>query len=287
MQGQTVRQRLRSGQHVYGTHICSLGNPMHARINAGLPLDFVFICSEHMPIDRTEIGMMCEYYGARGISPMVRIPYPSAREAAMAVDAGAQGIVAPYVETAEEVEQLIGALRYRPIKGRFLADILAGRRQPAPKLAAYLEHFNRDLYLVIGVESVAAVDNLDTLLAYDAVDAVFLGPHDLTCSLEIPEEYENPRFVNLVCDVIRRCLARGKGVGIHADLALPRNRPFLDAGQNLHLHLADVVKMTTVMSRELAELRARHGDTWQPTPVAAVSPDAGCVSSIAGRPAKG
>ena len=216
MQGAQIREKLLSGDKVYGTHVVSLGNPVTARMITELELDFIFICTEHMPVDRTEVSMMCQYYSERGISPIVRIPYPSARHACMAIDGGAQGIVAPYVETVEQVNELVGAIKYRPVKGEFLDGILSGKRKPTGKLDEFFKRFNKELYLIIGIESVAGIDRLEELIAIDGVDGVFLGPHDITCSMEIPEEYEHPEFVQTITDVIKRCRKAGKGVGIPA-----------------------------------------------------------------------
>lgn len=262
MQGAQIREKLLRGERVYGTHIVSFGNPITSRLAAELEFDFIFICTEHMPVDRTEVSLMCQYWATRGISPIVRIPYPSARLASMFIDGGAQGVVAPYVETVDEVKELVGAVRYRPIKGEFLQGILNGRRKPAEKLKEFFKKFNKDLYLIIGVESVAAINRLEELISIDGVDGVFLGPHDITCSMEIPEEYENPEFVKIIIDVIRRCRKAGKGVGIHMDLTLPRAKPFLDAGMNFMLHLADIIKMRQIMSSDLSALRSAFGDSY-------------------------
>ena len=64
MRGEPIRERLHSGERVYGTHVCSLANPVTAKIQSSVEYDFVFICNEHMPIDRTETAMMCQFYGA-------------------------------------------------------------------------------------------------------------------------------------------------------------------------------------------------------------------------------
>jgi 4-hydroxy-2-oxoheptanedioate aldolase len=264
MRGELVREKLRNGERVYGTHIVSLGNPVDARLRAGLESDFVFICTEHMPIDRTEVSMMCQFYAAHGCSPIVRIPYPDPHGAAMAIDAGAQGILAPYVETVDEVKDLVGAVRYRPIKGEFLRDMLDGRRAPKPKLRDFFGRFNRDLYLIIGIESMAAIDRLESLIGIDGVDGVFLGPHDITCSMEIPEEYDNPAFIRTVVDVIKRCRKLGRGVGIHMDQTKAACRAFHKAGANFLLHGADVVLMRERVNRDFRALRAQAGDVFTP-----------------------
>jgi 2-keto-3-deoxy-L-rhamnonate aldolase RhmA len=262
MQGELFRQKLKGGDRVYITHVVSLGNPIGAALTTGLDLDAVFICTEHMPIDRTEVSMMCQFYALHGISPMVRIPFPCPRLAAQAIDGGAQGIVVPYVETVEEVKQLVGAVHYRPIKGEILQGFLDGTSKPNEKLQSFWKRFNRHNYLIIGIESVPAIRRLEELVTIPGVDGVFLGPHDISCSMGIPEEYDNPAFIRTVVDVITRCRRAGVGVGIQVDLSKPSSKPFLDAGMNFMFHIADVIKMRDAMNGELATLRRTYGDVY-------------------------
>lgn len=263
MRGKIVRQKLLNGERVYGTHIINYGNPFSAGFTAELEMDFIFICTEHIPIDRTEVSNMCNFYALKGISPIVRIPYPSDRWASMAIEGGAEGIVAPYVETVEEVKELVGAVRYRPIKGAFLKDILDGKREPKEKSKKFLENFNENKYLILGVESVHAINNLENLISIDGVDGVFLGPHDITVSMEIPEEYGNPEFVDTIVDVIKRCRKMGKGVGIHMDALMDNGLKYIDAGMNFVLNLADIVKMRQTLANDFSTLRSRYGDVYE------------------------
>ncbi|WP_164821471.1 HpcH/HpaI aldolase family protein [Paenibacillus koleovorans] len=263
MKGKQVKESLVRGDRIYGTHMVSLGNPLSAGWTADLELDFVFICTEHIPIDRTEVAAMCQLYASRGISPMVRIPYPDKYWANMAIEGGAEGIVAPYVETVEQVRDLVGAVKYRPIKGKFLQDLLSGARQPGDKLARYMERFNQDLYVIVGIESEEAIANLEALLSVDGVDGVFLGPHDITCSMGIPEEYDHPDFIAVIVDVVKRCRAMNKGVGIHMDLTHDRCKPFFDAGMNFMLNQADTVKMIHTLKGDFKQLRDKYGDRYQ------------------------
>lgn len=277
MQGDQIRERLLRGERVYGTHVVNFGNPITTRMASEIEYDFIFICTEHMPVDRTEVSLMCQYWALRGVSPIVRIPYPSAQLAGMFIDGGAQGIVAPYVERVDEVKELVGAVRYRPIKGEFLQNLVNGVRKPSCKLKEFFEHFNQSLYLIIGIESVAAIDRLEELISIEGVDGVFLGPHDITCSMEIPEEYENPEYIRVVKDVIRRCRQKGKGVGIHTDLTLPRVKPFLDAGINFMLHASDITKCRQMMTGDLKTLRVSLGDVYQ-RELGAVKETASCIN---------
>ena len=196
-----------------------------------------------MPLDRAETASLCALYAGKDISPIVRISHPCAVEAAKALDAGAQGIVAPYVETVEQVSEVIGAVHYRPIKGRQLDDFLSGRKTPTQKTTEFLSRFNRDHYAIIGIESVAAYENLDALISVPGVDGVFMGPHDLSVSLEAPEEWGNPALFRLMEDTVVRCRAAGIGVGVHlppGTFSTKQAQHLIAAGMNWILDGADV-----------------------------------------------
>ncbi len=188
MTGERIRENLHSGGGIYGTHVAGQTHAVANKILASAPLDFAFVCNEHMPVDRGETSMLCQHFDSMGISPIVRIPFPCAREAAMALDGGAQGIVAPYVETLEEVKEVVGAVHYRPIKGRQLRGILDETQPPPQPTRDFLGRFNRHHYTIIGIESVAAYENLDALIWVPGVDGVFMGPHDLSVSLDVLSE---------------------------------------------------------------------------------------------------
>jgi 4-hydroxy-2-oxoheptanedioate aldolase len=258
MTGRQLKEKLARCEYVYGSHVVGVTNAMMPEWYAGCGMDFAFICSEHMPLDRGEISEMCKLFAYNGVSPMVRVPYPDARLATIAVEGGAEGIVIPYVETVDVVRAVSAALRYRPIKGKFLEDILSGKRVPKPELRDYLERLNQNLYLVIGIESVYAIENLEKLIAVEGVSAVFLGPHDITCSMEIPCDYTNPKFIATLVDVVRRCRAAGVSVGLHNDYTLPQYAPLLEAGANFILQASDIYTSTTGLKNAFAYVRDHY-----------------------------
>lgn len=255
MRGRELKEKFSRCEYVYGTHVLGLNTPLIPEWMADTGMDFAFICNEHIPLDRSEISNMCKLYAAQGISPMVRIPYPDARLATIAVEGGAEGIVIPYVETVEEIQAVSAALRYRPIKGAFLKDILSGNKEPGEKLSQYMRELNQDLYLVIGIESVPAMEHLEELISVEGVSAVFLGPHDISCSLGIPCEYENPIFIDALVDVIRRCRKAGMSVGAHIDYTLPCYQPCLEAGLNFILNASDVTTAIPELKRKFAYVK--------------------------------
>jgi 4-hydroxy-2-oxoheptanedioate aldolase len=161
----------------------------------------------------------------------------------MALDGGADGIVAPYVESVNDVREIVGAVHFRPIKGRQLRDFLSGAREPATETRDFLGRFNRHHYAIIGIESMAAYENLDALIGVKGVDGVFLGPHDLSVSLEAPEQWDNPALHRVIEDIIVRCRAANIGVGVHLSstiFTLDQVRRLVALGMNWILDGADV-----------------------------------------------
>ena len=104
---------------------------------------------------------MCRAYAALDLPPIVRITAPDPYQACMVLDGGAAGVVAPYVETAEEVRRLAGAVKYRPLKGRSLRNVLDGKGFPEGRTEAYLARNNAGSVLIVNIESTPAIENLD------------------------------------------------------------------------------------------------------------------------------
>src|SRR5206468_668433 len=138
------------------------------------------------------------------------------------LDAGAAGIVAPYVETVGQVRALRGAVKLRPLKGARLDAILNQNAPVEGVLAQYQEDKYAENILVINIESQPAIQNLDALLEVEGVDAVLIGPHDLSSSLGIPEQYDAPAFEAAVRTIVHRARSRNIGAGIHSWMGLPR-----------------------------------------------------------------
>jgi 2-keto-3-deoxy-L-rhamnonate aldolase RhmA len=262
MTGENFCSALKSGQRVYGTLTVSDAARWPGML-ASLGLDFVFIDTEHIAIDRAALSWMCQTYVALGVAPIVRIPSQDPFEATVALDAGANGIVAPYVETVEQVQALRGAVKCRPLKGQRLQRLLDGA-PTEPELAGYIAERNADNTLIINVESVAAWENLDNLLAVPDLDGILIGPHDLSTTMGIPERYDHPDFDRAVTDIITRARQAGVGAGIHVTTGNGLNTEdeirWVRAGANLIVHRADIIAAQYHLSRELGELRAAVGD---------------------------
>jgi 4-hydroxy-2-oxoheptanedioate aldolase len=108
---------------------------------------------------------------------------------------------------------LRGAVKLRPFKGKRLEEALNMNNIEGEEIADYIKKRGEENALVLNIESQAAIDNLEAMLSPElGVDAVLIGPHDLSCNLGVPEQYQHTKFQDAVKTIFRK--ARKAGVGV-------------------------------------------------------------------------
>jgi staphyloferrin B biosynthesis citrate synthase len=259
MNGAELRQALREGRRVYGTCVVST-SPQWPAMIAGTGLDFVFIDTEHIPIERDRLSWMCQTFRTLGLPPIVRIPKPDPYIACMALDGGASGVVAPYMESVDEVHELRGAVKYRPLKGQRLERVLDGTEALDETLSAYIANHNKHNLCIVNIESVPAIAALDDLLAVPDVDALLIGPHDLSINLGIPEQYADPRFTDAVKEIVDKGRSAGVGVGFHYSFGIEQSMAWAELGANLIVHSSDYFIVRDTLSADIRRFREAMGD---------------------------
>ncbi|NOY41722.1 MAG: aldolase [Planctomycetes bacterium] len=259
MNGNELAQALRAGDRVYGTCVLSPA-PQWPPMIAGAGLDFVFLDTEHAVLNRTELSWMCQAYSGQGLAPIVRIPSPDPYLACQVLDGGAAGVIAPYVESVEQVQQHRGAVKLRPLKGDRLQRALSGKEKLNGQVQKYLESYNQNNVCIINIESVPALEALDEIVAVPGVDALLVGPHDLSINLGIPEQYSHPRFEEAIQTIIRKGRDAGLGVGIHFSDGMEPLIGWAKAGMNLIIHSSDMQIVRQTLAGDISRLRTELGD---------------------------
>jgi 2-keto-3-deoxy-L-rhamnonate aldolase RhmA len=266
MVGKEFREALISGRSVYGTLLTSV-SPALFDLTKNLGLDFVFFCNEHIFYNPDILGWMCRAYSAVGINPVVRIPEPSPFLATQALDAGAKAILVPYAENIEDIYNMVGAVKYRPLKGEKLARILHGEEKPSAELAEYLKNQNKNNTLLLNIESPAGISNMEKFFSVQSpdgpgVDGIIIGPHDLSVSYEMPEKYAGEEFLRLTCEIIKKAkdcgVAAGGHTGFRGSLALQTE--WAKAGANIILHSSDIFLFADKLQEELNLIREVKGE---------------------------
>jgi 4-hydroxy-2-oxoheptanedioate aldolase len=207
-----------------------------------------------------EISRMCQVFRAMGIAPIVRIPSPDPYRACQMMDAGAEGVVAPYLETVGQIKELVGALKYRPLKGELLEKVLDTPEAPEDQLAKYLGKWNEGNVCIANIESLPALNRLEELLSVPGLDAVFIGPHDLSISLGLPEQYDHPIFEEAVKRIIRISKQNGLAVGIHFSESPERQIRWIKEGINLVIHSSDLALFSQRLQQDMNAIKMFAGE---------------------------
>jgi len=252
-------QKLKSGQNVYGTCFTSI-SPGWPLVFKKAGLDFAFIDTEHTAVNRADMARMCQIMQAYGITPIVRIPSPDPYLACQCIDGGAKGVIAPYLESAEQIRELAGATKFRPLKGEILQSVLNGKQELSEEMKTYLNNYNKGNICIANIESVPAMNKLDALLSVPGLDAVFIGPHDLSISLGIPEQYDHPEFEKAVKHIIHTTRNKGLSIAIHFSLEPERQAKWVKEGVNIVVHSTDLALFSQKLSTDINAIKKAVGD---------------------------
>ncbi|MBS1301201.1 aldolase/citrate lyase family protein [Loktanella sp. SALINAS62] len=218
---------LRDGRHQLGVWN-SLGGNTVAEMLAGAGFDWVLVDCEHAAIETVEVLPALQAIGQYPqVSAIVR---PAANDPILfkrLLDMGAQTLLVPYVETAQEAQSAVDAMRYGPRGIRGMAGMTRASRYS--RVENYFAQAETELCLVVQVESVRGMENLEQIANVDGVDAVFIGPSDLSASMGYPGQPAHPDVVAAIQDIIARLAKIGVPVGVMS-LNPPVAQGYIDAG---------------------------------------------------------
>ena len=232
------RERIRRGDTLVSTMLLKINHVGWYETLAELPFDFLTVDMEHSPQSDSEVANLLAVMKAAKMPSVVRIPRPAWHYVTRVFDSGACGVLAPYCETVDEVREVVRAARWRPIKGVYAEHAIESGEFPSDATRDHLAENNRDHVVMIGIESVPAVENLDAILDVGGIDVVFIGPADLSTSMGIPRDWDHPDFEAMCDDVIRRCTERG--VQVAANFAsLEQSAKWAGRGLNVVIHACD------------------------------------------------
>jgi 4-hydroxy-2-oxoheptanedioate aldolase len=233
------------------------------RVFAGSTLDYVIVDSEHGSRDRQLIADTVQQLQSLDITAIVRTPSTDPIYVAMALDAGADGVLVPYCETVDEVSHCCAKLRTHPMKGEYYEQFVKTGEFPSEKTKAYIENRHKDHIFIMGIESKPAADRVGELIDCAEIDGVFIGPNDMTTSLGIPDEVENPIYIDTLKKVIAEADKRGLPTMIHQQ-TIASSTTAIELGARFILHSSDSGILLRGIQQEFAQIREvagkKHGD---------------------------
>ena len=223
LKGLIVKQEL-----ALGTHIDAF-SPTLVEVAGLAGLDYVYIETEHAPLNWETLEHLVRAAEVANITPLVRLDEePLQHLVRKALEASVHCVIIPHVSTAEEADAVVQAVKFPPRGVRGMGTMRSRRYGTIP-VAEYIEWSNRETLVILVIEEEAAVDHIDEILSVDGVDAVVFGPTDYSVSIGVPGQTTHPRVLQarrrvvdaalrlqvapmITCDTldqIRECLALG------------------------------------------------------------------------------
>ena len=228
-------------RRLWGVSLYS-GSPRIAELACRIGFDTVWIEMEHGPTDFSQAEAICYATLANGGLPLIRLPDASRNFVLKAVEVGARILVVPMVNDAATANQIVQHAKFPPVGSRGINSNTPGTEFGLGGIRAALEETNDRLHLFAQIETQEAVGNVDEICKVEVLTGVFVGPSDLSVDLGIPGEFENPRLIETVTNVITRARAAGKRAGI----LVPPGKLFdavVDAGAQLIVVGSDVANL--------------------------------------------
>ena len=205
------KEHLKKGEKPMGTFIESC-SPYVVEATGQTGLDFIIIDNEHSPIDAEKSADLVKAAELTGLTPFCRVREISRSSILKLLDIGAQGLIIPNVKTVDEVKKLVEWTKYAPIGGRGFCpsrkDGFGYRlNMTVPETMRY---FNEEVLLIPQCETVEALEKIEQIANLEGVDGIFIGPFDLSISMGMPGDFENPVFREALEKIITTVHKAGK-----------------------------------------------------------------------------
>lgn len=229
---------------------CTLASNIAAEIVSDSGYDWLLIDTEHSPNDTPDILRHLQAVQGGSASPVVRAAWNDTVLIKRLLDVGAQTLLVPYVQNAEEARQAVAATRYPPAGIRGVTG--SGRASRYGRVKDYLQKANDEIGVIVQVETREALDQIEAIAAVEGVDGVFVGPSDLSASFGLIGKPLSPEVQEAIEKAGKRIRAAGKSAGILAGGEADARR-YMGWGYNFVAVGVD----TVLLARAADELLAR------------------------------
>ncbi len=245
------RARLKPREPLLGTMV-TLASASSAEVLASLGFDWLFIDGEHGPLETSDLLAILQAVSHK-TACIVRVPEAAEVPIKKILDLGAHGIIVPQVNTPEQATNVVRWARYAPEGARGVG--LARAHGYGVSFREYVAAANREIAVIVQAEHARAVENIEAIVRVPGVDAVLLGPYDLSASLGRMGEIDHPDVVAAIARVTDVCTAAGMPLG-YFGVTAAAVRPYAARGYTLLVAGVDTLYLANGAKALLGELRA-------------------------------
>lgn len=255
MKPNPIKEALAEAKVILGTMIVQVRSPAIMQLLAEYGLDYVMIDMEHGSYTVENAADLIQTARLAGISPIVRVADIRYDWYSRLLDAGAQGMMTPRVNTAEQVRQIVQFTKYPPMGERGFSRLAAHVNFAEIDFHAYVQWANENIVNLIQVESKQGVENLAEMIAVPGVDGVLVGMDDLALSLGVAGNTQHPLAEQALAQIVATCEAQGMPWGLHIPDSA-RLIHWLERGMTIATYSSDVWMMQDVLRENVPRLRA-------------------------------
>ena len=205
------KRALAAGKSPVGAWLVSSA-PSTAEALGCVGFDFLVVDMEHTPIDTPQMIGLLQTIAGTPAQAIVRPPWNDVVMVKRALDAGAQTLLFPFVQNAEEAKRAVASTRYPPAGVRGVAAMHRGSRYGT--IANYHKRAHEELCVIVQIETLTAFDQLEAIAAVPGVDSIFIGPADLSASMGLLGDMGNPTVQEKLAAGAQTCRRLGKPCGI-------------------------------------------------------------------------
>ncbi|MGZ4032601.1 MAG: HpcH/HpaI aldolase family protein [Tumebacillaceae bacterium] len=225
-----MKERLQAGEMLYGTWV-RIPHPVVVEVLGRSGLDFLHIDMEHAAIGTGEIDRLLLAAKTTETPAIVRVPGLDEAMIGRALDLGAAGVIVPKINSGDDAKRAIQAARFHPLGLRGLGGACRADGYGSMSFEQFASTANRSTLLALQIETKQAVERIDEILEIsgEAVDVFYIGPADLSQSLGVPGQFDDPLLRETIQWVVKRIQKKGKAVGIHVP-SLEMVKSFTDLG---------------------------------------------------------
>ncbi len=209
-----VKEKLARGEVVASMTVRLSRSVEIARIAKTAGFDSIYVDLEHSSLSLETTSQICIAALAIGIAPFVRVPSIRPEHVSRALDAGALGVIAPHIRSAEEAREVVRFSKFPPLGERSAAGALPHlhyRSFPAAEVNAAM---NEATMVVVQFETADAIEKADEIAAVEGVDMVLMGTNDLLADMGLPGQYEHKRVREAYTRTLGACRRHGKHLGV-------------------------------------------------------------------------
>lgn len=208
----SLRSSLRAGRPVFGTWL-QFGHPAIAEVIAQAGFEWVGIDLEHSVISLETAFTLIQVLELSGCVPLVRLSANDPVQAKRVMDAGAHGVIVPGVQTVEDAERAVAAVKYPP---RGTRGVGLGRAHGyGTRFEEYLGELDEHGVVFAMIEHRDGVEQVEKILVVPGLDGVFIGPYDLSASYGVPGQFEHPVMRTAMARILAAAQRAGVAAGIH------------------------------------------------------------------------